>query len=238
MRAPPLLALTLLSLMRSPAARGSLSPDAGVLDEHFQKMDAKNGGGGGGGAGFGSGFSYVELYKWKANVPHAAIIEARRTMAELAATVPSLGPANLLSGEAASGSAGDLAVVAHFQTAGELEAYQQCAERRRALSSIRPLLAAEPIVASFSNDVPAVLAARDGVGVAELGPPSLGAAPGASASDYAAALEVLAGNDGKPAAAPVPPRAPPPPPSGPAPPATTADEAEAILEQHFKAISR
>ena len=57
MRAPPLLALTLLSLMRSPAARGSLSPDAGVLDEHFQKMDAKNGGGGGGGAGFGSGFS-------------------------------------------------------------------------------------------------------------------------------------------------------------------------------------
>jgi hypothetical protein len=171
-------------------------------------------------------------------VPHAAIIEARRSMAALAATEPSLGSANILSGEAVTGRAGDLAVVAHFQSAAELEAYQQCTERRHALASVRPLLASEPIVASFSNDVPAVLAARDGNGVAALPPAASGAAPGASPSDYAAALEVLAGNDGKTAAARVPARTPPPPPSGPAPPATTADEAEAILEQHFKATGR
>jgi hypothetical protein len=209
-----------------------------VLDEHFHKMDAKNGGGGGG-AGFGAGFSCVELFKWKANVPHAAIIEARRSMAALAATVPSLGPANLLSGEAVSGSAGDLAVVAHFQSAAELEAYQQCTERRHALASVRPLLASEPIVASFSNDVPAVLAARDGSRVAVLAPAALGTAPGASASDYAAALEVLAGNAGTPKPEPVTKRSPPPPPSGPPPPpVTTADEADAILEQHFKSTRR
>eukprot|EP01046_Picozoa_sp_COSAG06_P062402 COSAG06_NODE_14065_length_1193_cov_1.262340_2_plen_236_part_00 len=216
---------------------------AGVLDEHFRDMDAKDGAGGGAGFASSTGVNHLELFKWKANVPHVQVVAARRTMADLAATVPSLGPSTLLSGGALSGSASgaDLAVVAHFSSADELEAYQRSAERRSAIESIRPLLAEAPTTATFGNDVPAVLAERSGRSIAALG--SGGAGEQMGRAEYEAAVELLAAYDGRPsppksaaaaapkaAAAPVK-RVPPPPPSS--PPPTTADEANAILEAHF-----
>jgi hypothetical protein len=163
---------------------------AGVLDAHFRDMDAKDGAGGGVGFASSTGVNHLELFKWKANVPHVQVVAARRTMADLAATVPSLGPSTLLSGGALSGSASgaDLAVVAHFSSADELEAYQRSAERRSAIESIRPLLAEAPTTATFGNDVPAVLAERSGRSIAALG--SGGAGEQMGQAEYEAAVEL------------------------------------------------
>lgn len=208
---------------------------AGVLDEHFREMDAKHTGNSSAGFGASSGVNHLELFKWKANVPPVQIVAARRTIAELATSVPSLGHQSLLSGEALAGrqNSADLAVVAHFATVEELEAYERSAERQAAMESIRPLLAEAPTTASFGNDVPTVLAEQSGAGTASLCSGSVG--PQVGQGDYDAALEVLAAHEGKPTGkasknAFPPKRAPPPPPNTNPP---SADEADAILEAHF-----
>ncbi len=215
---------------------------AGVLDEHFRKLDAKDTSDGGVGFDSLSGVNHLELFKWKSNVPPAQVVAARRKIAELATTVPSLGHSSLLSGEALAGrnNSADLAVVAHFASVEDLEAYECSAERVAAIESIRPLLAEPPVTASFGNDVPVLLAAKSGAGAVPLDSGSGGEQVGQA--DYDAALQVLAAHDGKPAKqtrgsrptatanAGPPARAPPPPPSVNPP---TAQEADAILEAHF-----
>lgn len=233
-RTPP----SLLTSVLSPVL---VRVGADVLDEHFREMDAKDTGDSGVGFDVSSGVNHLELFKWKENVPPAQVVAARRTIAGLATTVPSLGRSSLLSGEALAGrnNSADLAVVAHFTSVEDLEAYERSAERLAAIESIRPLLAEAPATASFGNDVPAMLAEGSGAETVPLGSGSV--AEQAGQADYTAALQVLAAHDGKPtdqtpsrsAATPntVPPtRAPPPPPSTNPP---SAQEADAILEAHF-----
>lgn len=233
-RTPSSLFLSALSHTRAGVRR------AGVLDEHFRDMDAKDTDDSGVGFDASSGVNHLELFKWKANVPPATVLAARRTIAGLATTVPSLGHTSLLSGEALAGrnNSADLAVVAHFASVEDLEAYERSAERLAAIESIRPLLAEAPATTSFGNDVPAVLAEESSGGAVPLGSGSVGEQ--VLQADYAAALQVLAEHDGKPTEqnparsaatkAGSPKRAPPPPPSANPP---SAEEADAILDAHF-----
>lgn len=215
---------------------------AGVLDEHFREIDAKDLGDNSTGFASMSGVNHVELFKWKPGVSPEQVVGARRTLAELATTVPSLSPSAMMSGAALVGrhSSADLALVAHFATEEELGVYERSMERKAAMDSIRPILAEAPTITSFGNDVPAVLGERNGASAAQL---DSGFGEQVGQADYDAALEVLAAHDGQhtkqtPAAGrsatkPIsgkPTRPPPPPPrtnpSG-------ADEADAILEAHF-----